>query len=95
MNCKPGDLAVIVRPEYPNGDKPDTWALGRIVVCASLYHWASVPCWRLVEALIDRHGDELEGIPDADLRPIRDPGDDATDETLLWLPVPSRTKEAA
>lgn len=26
---------------------------------------------------------------DANLRPIRDPGDDAQDETLSWLKVPS------
>jgi hypothetical protein len=32
-------------------------------------------------------------IDDASLRPIRDPGDDATDETLLWQPVPSRELE--
>lgn len=30
---------------------------------------------------------------DAWLRPIRDPGEDAQDETLLWLPVP-RVSEA-
>lgn len=27
-------------------------------------------------------------LPDYALRPIRDPGDDAVDETLSWLPVP-------
>lgn len=32
---------------------------------------------------------------DYDLRPIIDPGDDATDETLTWLPVPSRESETA
>jgi hypothetical protein len=32
---------------------------------------------------------------DSILRPIRDPGDDAQDETLSWLPVPSTEKEAA
>lgn len=32
---------------------------------------------------------------DRNLRPIRDPGDDAQDETLQWLPVPSTEKEAA
>lgn len=31
--------------------------------------------------------------PDKRLRPIRNPGDDARDETLEWLPVPSRTTE--
>ena len=27
-------------------------------------------------------------VADVNLRPIRDPGDDAQDETLSWLPVP-------
>lgn len=29
------------------------------------------------------------------LKPLRDPGDDAKDETLEWLPVPSKEKENA
>lgn len=32
---------------------------------------------------------------DSMLRPIRDPGDDAQDETLEWLPVPSKATETA
>jgi hypothetical protein len=32
---------------------------------------------------------------DRRLRPIRDPGEDATDETLLWLPVPTKQTESA
>lgn len=28
------------------------------------------------------------------LRPIRHPGDEATDETLLWLPAPKQTEAA-
>lgn len=27
-------------------------------------------------------------VPDSHLRPLRDPGEDAQDETLSWLPVP-------
>lgn len=37
----------------------------------------------------------LIAIADKNLRPIRDPGDDATDETLTCLPVPSRESETA
>ena len=32
---------------------------------------------------------------DSRLRPIRDPGPDAVDETLLWLPVPTNEGVAA
>ena len=32
---------------------------------------------------------------DSRLKPWRDPGDDAKDETLSWLPVPTREKEHA
>lgn len=34
-------------------------------------------------------------IGDDYLRPIRDPGEDARDETLDWLPVPTAIKETA
>lgn len=34
-------------------------------------------------------------IGDDYLRPIRDPGDDARDESLSWLPVPSREEVSA
>lgn len=30
------------------------------------------------------------GVPDEHLQPIGNPGDDARDESLSWLPVPSR-----
>lgn len=32
-------------------------------------------------------------IHDQNLRPIRDPGEDAQDETLSWLPVPAPARE--
>ncbi len=32
---------------------------------------------------------------DSNLRPIRDPGEDAQDETLTWLPSPSRERTVA
>jgi hypothetical protein len=39
-------------------------------------------------------GDELV-LRDDYMRPLRDPGDEAKDETLLWLPVPSDEKVLA
>ena len=40
-------------------------------------------------------GDMHPYAKDSQLRPIRDPGDDARDETLEWLPVPSRDEVTA
>ena len=34
-------------------------------------------------------------VSDVNLRPIRDPGDDAQDESLSWLPVPGREEVSA
>lgn len=45
----------------------------------------------------DKEVDTLRGsmrvAPDSYIRPLRDPGEDAQDETLSWLPVPSTEKE--
>lgn len=52
------------------------------------------PAWRYEGPLrcapAGRHkGVKLEAVGDHILRPIRDPGDDAVDETLLRVPSPS------
>lgn len=97
MNCKPGDLAVRVSA-FGDSIIP----IGAIVRCVlwsteptDYRSWAgsSVVCglwdveWR--GTTTDARGLIL-AVPDEHLRPIRDPGDDARDETLEWLPVPSR-----
>jgi hypothetical protein len=84
MNCKPGDLAVIIRTS-------PAWAkyLGRLVTCLELdpYHRQG-PSWRL--DIKHTTGAHIYAC-DSGLRPIRDnPG---KDETLDWCPVP--TKETA
>lgn len=96
LRCKPGDLAVVVRSEVGNEGKvvrvlrflgrakfslgfvaDDVW----LVECPSL---AGETCsWSR------RIGGDA-CFPDARLRPIRDPGDDAQDETLQWLDVPQK-----
>lgn len=103
MNCKPGDLAVIVRDEKNLG------LLGRI--CRVL-HAASTSEFRLPDGYLHvpcsagrwaidfnepinvplRNGNSrwtrFAVANDAALRPIRDPGDDAIDEMVLIVGKP-------
>jgi hypothetical protein len=88
MNCKPGDLAIV------SGKETLPHLRGRIVTVARCGNLYGIPHWQTEPKFIDRDGVEV-WFADEDLRPIRDPGDDATDETLLWLPSPSREKEEA
>jgi hypothetical protein len=94
MNCKQGDLAVIVRSRAGNE--------GRFVTCLRLAskdelaragYWLHIdkPCW-ILDAAINVTGGGQESIGlDEWMRPIRD--NDGEDETLQWAPVP--TKETA
>jgi hypothetical protein len=89
MNCKPGDLAVIVRSTAGNE--------GKIVRCIEMLgnmRWVrpdgssyTAATWLIDRELLGFAGESSNEIADWQLRPIRDPGD-ATDETLEWLPVP-------
>lgn len=115
LNCKPGDLALVVA-EPKNAKQP---YIGRIV---SVLHAApngvgftlpdgypqaavieSFPYWVVEWANPVRYPVGIEGqrltkfgvMPDWALRPIRDPGDDAVDETLLLKPVPFPQLEPA
>ncbi len=96
MNCKPGDIARVVSGGA-NRDKllrvldsdncdPGEWRC-EALQSMSQYVWekivGQVPAGAIVYAM------------DSILRPIRDPGEDAQDETLSWLQVPSTEKEAA
>ena len=91
MNCKPGDLAVVV-----NGNSAG------LLVDVVREHPIDLTRWicrvhaacRLKNGQIKQAG-ELATCKDSRLRPIRDPGEDAQDEALSWLPVPSTEKEAA
>lgn len=107
MNCKPGDLARVVglpkQLQLGNNRIVQLKKLPPIEIegCA---------CWVLEDALqvtlvgkIKTTRDTfkleepvcLDALPDIYLRPIHDPGDDAQDETLTWLPVPSREGQPA
>jgi hypothetical protein len=83
MNCKPGDLAVIVRADHPK-------VIGWIVTVVGPAQREGFD-WSI---LADKRSHWMDGTwacMDSQLRPIRDnPG---KDETLDWCPVP--TKETA
>ena len=92
MNCKPGDLAHIYRVT----DKANTWMLGQVVRCVRMEVMKGRAGWHLEQGVT--HSQTIfawEWVADDCLRPIRDPGDDAQDESLSWLPVPCTEKEAA
>lgn len=94
MNCKKGDLAVIVISAAGNE--------GRIVRCVGLtesrmFHIFRGPRWLIDKPVPDSLGGFIDSIADANLRPIRDPGEDATDEmvALLGKPASQPSKETA
>ncbi len=99
MNCKPGDLAVITSgARYPEN-------IGRLVEVISLWRGERVGglFYSGGDWVVRGIGGDLKHAlgwsrdsvsRDCVLRPIRDPGDDASDETLEWLPVPSREEVA-
>lgn len=89
MNCKPGDLAVVRCPIEPSNN-------GRFVVVTQLdplLHSKWGPAWNYEGERIVSEGTALRAICDCWLKPIRDPGDDAVDESKAWLPpVPQTDK---
>lgn len=94
MRCKPGDLAVCIAPD-------NLGALVRVIRTATSeeqYEGEDWLCENLspMKDCLTRQTDPAGcfGVMfDTDLRPIRDPGEDAKDETLDWLPVPERESE--
>ena len=104
MNCKPEDLAVRVKAFHDSYVK-----VGSVVRCVELNDFTVVlqgsagspdieatNTWNIEWRGCTRDARGLlMSIPDEHLRPIRDPGEDAQDESLQWLPVPSTEKEAA
>lgn len=81
MNCKPGDLAVLVRAIM------DPSQLGKIV---TIVQWDSEMGGWTVEPPIVTDGRPWRAVNDISLRPIRNPGDDATDEMVLIAGKPEQ-----
>lgn len=88
LNCKPGDLAVIVQ------GFTTTRNIGKLVtVLGPAYQpgcWI-VKCDHPLKTVVGgadgiRSESTVGPIEDYRLRPIRDPGDHAADESLAWLP---------
>lgn len=88
MNCKPGDLAIVI----DSGAYPET--LGMIIRVTKVCP-IHKDCWETDPPYFVAGYRLPAAFNDCCLRPIRDPGEDATDETLLWLPVPSVEAVAA
>lgn len=84
MNCKPGDLAIVVAIGVNPRCPPRVGAIVKVGHASSVWpeHWVLDP------PVIDPADGCMVHVKDAHLRPIRDPGDDAVDETLLRLPSP-------
>ena len=80
MNCKPGDLARYV----------GRWKHAHGMIFQILEPHPTDPgAWIVAPRFPSPRLGTGDSIWDHALRPIRDTGDDATDETLSWLPVPS------
>ena len=103
MNCKPGDLAIRIK-----GADGHSIPLGAIVKCIKFFPGLCFGVNSAGESVswrdawhVEWNGEKVGatglmlGIPDEHLRPIRDPGEDAQDETLNWPPSPSRDEVTA
>lgn len=92
MNCKPGDLAVMIRSSAGN-EGTFVHVVGSDIEGMSGSEGYPGAGWlwhcRAHRPIAGHTGfiDVEFAFPDAWLRPIRDPGDDAVDETLTWLEV--------
>lgn len=87
LNCKQGDIA-----RYVGVDQK---CYGFVVLCVELDPHCELatgqPGWVTSPPMprLDGLGD-ARAVWDSVLRPIGNPGDDARDESLSWLPLPSR-----
>lgn len=82
MNCKPGDLARVVKIDSSN--------YGKIVRCVELFPNGNAPAWVVDPQLADDDDLIFVAVWDTNLRPIADPGDEERDERdiLVKPPVP-------
>ena len=93
MNCKPGQMAMVVRGEPKENLGRVVRVLERVGNPSELIHGCVL--WFYEGDLSMGDGTRAEAVADDCLRPLKDPGDDARDETLSWLDVPSKQGEPA
>lgn len=86
MNCKPGDLAVMVRSLA--GSEGAIFTCIRLATSDELdrssFRTNIGPVWKISKSLMTDIGIAMPFAADSNLRPIRD--NDGTDETLTWAP---------
>ena len=81
MNCKQGDLAIIVRCTL------EPSANGKIVRCVSSFVIDGHVGWE-IDPFVKVSNGYYSSVVDRLLRPIRDPGDDAVDEIVRLVGKP-------
>lgn len=91
LNCKPGDLARVISTPETRMHGVEDWIV-KVTVASSDFN-AGRPAWCYEGATRcppkgPFKGIGIEAFADDLLRPMRDPGDDAVDETLLRIPSP-------
>ena len=89
MNCKPGDLAVIVRVSLERHKN----LIGKVIQVTKPYFSEVGQCmaWRYEGSdLVGATGIPIYGVYDWELSPIRDPGDDAVDEVIQRIGTPHK-----
>ncbi len=97
LRCKPGDLAVIVRARSANNPnvgrfvQVEKWDRAESSWIVTAMSWVGV--LRNGRVVMKPPGDQGL-VDDENLRPIRDPGDDARDESLDWLDVPKPIEQS-
>lgn len=84
MNCKQGDMAIIVRSAAGHEGKIVTCLeyMGRKLGIGPGQKVVEHDIWRIDRKLPSWQGEATDLFPDEFLKPIRDPGDDAVDEMI-------------
>lgn len=96
LRCKPGDLCVIVSATNPkNRNRFVTVLPGEPRSIEGYDCWLVSSPTPLAVLSPDGSAGYQAWVPDAWMRPIRDPGEDAQDETLTWKPVPMKDEVPA
>lgn len=94
LRCKPGDLAVVI--SGINAGKICRCLDGGMeTIQLRSRAYVRVWLWRTDTEFVDWSGGKDPYIQDYLLQPIRNPSEDAQDETLDWLPVPQQERSMA